>query len=135
MSTAGEVVERWAAAYNARDAATAADLYVDDASSWQLAAGDPLSGRDAIRAGLAAFFAAFPDSVIRTEKLLEAGDDAAWTWIASGTWRGPLFGRQPNGRPYTLRGCTVFETTGGRIRTQRAYWDRATWFQQLGIPL
>jgi steroid delta-isomerase-like uncharacterized protein len=135
MSTPREVVEQWAAAYNARDASAAADLYVEDASSWQLAAGDPVVGRDAIRAGLGAFFAAFPDSVIRTESLFEAGDAAAWTWIASGTWRGPLFGRQPNGKVYTLRGCTVFETTAGRIRTQQAYWDRATWFLQLGIPL
>lgn len=133
--TPAEIVERWAAAYNARDASAAAELYREDASNWQLALGDPAVGRAAIRDNLAAFFRAFPDSVIRTEELLTTESDAAWTWIASGTWSGPFAGREPNGKAYTLHGCTLFKIVGGRIGAQRAYWDRATWFRQLDIAL
>jgi steroid delta-isomerase-like uncharacterized protein len=130
-----DVVDQWAAAYNACDAEAAADLYEDNASNWQLAIGSPVIGRDAIRKGFLAFFQAFPDSAIRTEALLEAGNIAVWTWVASGTWQGAFAGLPPNGKAYTLRGCSLFEVAGGRITSQRAYWDRATWFRQLDIPI
>jgi steroid delta-isomerase-like uncharacterized protein len=81
------------------------------------------------------FFQAFPDSAIRTEALIEAGNTAAWTWITSGTWQGVFAGLAPNGKAYTLHGCSLFEVVHERIMSQRAYWDRATWFRQLDIPL
>jgi steroid delta-isomerase-like uncharacterized protein len=69
------------------------------------------------------------------EALIEAGNTAVWTWITSGTWRGAFAGLSPNGKAYTLHGCSLFEVADGRIKSQRAYWDRATWFRQLDIPL
>jgi steroid delta-isomerase-like uncharacterized protein len=130
-----QVVEQWAAAFNARDADAAAGLYAENASNWQVAIGGPVVGREDIRKGLRAFFQAFPDSAIRTEALIEAGNTAVWTWITSGTWRGAFAGLSPNGKAYTLHGCSLFEVADGRIKSQRAYWDRATWFRQLDIPL
>lgn len=41
----------------------------------------------------------------------------------------------PNGRSFTLRECGFFHVTEGKIRFQRGYFDKATWFGQLGIPL
>ena len=41
----------------------------------------------------------------------------------------------PNGRSFTLRGCGFFHVTDGKILYQRGYFDKATWFGQLGIPL
>jgi limonene-1,2-epoxide hydrolase len=34
-----------------------------------------------------------------------------------------------------LRGCGFFQIVDGKIRSQRGYWDRATWFNQLGLPV
>jgi len=42
---------------------------------------------------------------------------------------------EPNGRTFTLRGGGFFRVTEGKIVFQRGYWDKATWFGQLGIPL
>jgi pimeloyl-ACP methyl ester carboxylesterase len=41
----------------------------------------------------------------------------------------------PTGRTFTLRGCGFFQIVDGKIRSQRGYWDRATWFNQLGLPI
>ena len=41
----------------------------------------------------------------------------------------------PNGRFFTLRGCGFFHVVAGKIRYQRGYFDKVTWFGQLGIPL
>jgi ketosteroid isomerase-like protein len=41
----------------------------------------------------------------------------------------------PDSRSFTLRGCGFFHVTDGKIRFQREYFDKATWFGQLGIPL
>jgi steroid delta-isomerase-like uncharacterized protein len=135
--TPADVVRAWVDAFNRRDAAAAAALYHDDAVNTQLAAGGPVIGRPAIHAGLAEYFAAFPDSVTRPENLVvdPGGQWVALEWSGGGTWLGPFAGRRPNGRRFELRGCGFFRVTAGRIAEQRGYWDRATWFGQLGIPL
>jgi predicted ester cyclase len=56
-------------------------------------------------------------------------------WFGGGTWQGEFDGMAPNGRPYTLGGCGFFHVTDGRIRFQRGYFDKATWFGQLDLPL
>ena len=55
-------------------------------------------------------------------------------WFGGGTRRGELAGMASNGRSFTLRGCGFFYVTG-KIGFQRGYFDKATWFAQLGIPL
>ncbi len=82
---------------------------------------------------LAAFFAAFPDSTIETEALIEDGEHAAWFWRSRGTFRGPFGGRRPNGKSYVLHGATLFTIRDGKILEQRAYWDRASLLTQLGM--
>jgi steroid delta-isomerase-like uncharacterized protein len=134
MGTPAAVVREWVGAFNHRDADAAAALYHDDAVNHQVAAGDPVAGRDAIRAMLADFFRAFPDNVTTPVNLFEDGDWAVLEWEGGATWLGAFAGLPPNGRAYTLRGCGFFHVTDGRIRFQRGYWDRATWFGQLGIP-
>ena len=34
-----------------------------------------------------------------------------------------------------MGGCGVFHVVNGKIKLQRGYWDKATWFRQLGIPI
>jgi len=135
MNTPKSVVEAWAAAYNTRDAVAQGALYADDATNFQRALGQKVVGRSNIQDGLAKFYAAFPDSSIQTEALLEVGTQVAWFWVAHGTWVGAFAGLQPSGKPYTLSGSTLFTVRDGLIAQQDAYWDRATWFTQLGIPL
>ncbi len=130
---AARIVAGWIDGYNARDAAAQAALYAEDAVNLQYALGDPMTGRDAIRASLEAFYTAFPDSRIETEALVEDGERVALFWKARGSWRGPFAGREPNGNSFALNGSTLFVVREGHIVEQHAYWDRASLFAQLGI--
>jgi steroid delta-isomerase-like uncharacterized protein len=133
MRSPREVLTQWVAAFNARDAEAAAALYHEDAVNLQVAVGVPVVGRDAIRADFAAFFRAFPDTYTRPVNLFEDGDWAIVEWEGGATWRAEFAGKPPNGRTFTLRGCGFFRIVDGRIKFQRGYWDKATWFGQLGM--
>lgn len=135
MQSPREVVLAWVAAFNRRDADAAAALYHEDAVNLQVAAGVPTVGRDAMREGFADFFRAFPDNVTRPVALFEDGEWAVLEWEGGGTWRGEFAGLPPNGRPFQIQGCGFFRVVEGRIKLQRGYWDKASWFGQLGIPV
>jgi len=135
MKTPREVIQDWVAAFNQRNAHAAVQLYHEDATNFQVALGDPTVGREAILDDLLSFFHAFPDNFTDVENLFEEGEWAILEWFGGGTWRGEFAGMPPNGRSFKLRGCGFFYITDGRIRFQRGYFDKATWFGQLGIPL
>lgn len=134
MKSPKQVLTEWAAAYNARDPHALAALYEDDAESHQVALGQPLRGRAVLFESFVAFFVAFPDNVTRPEHIFEEGEWAIIEWHGSGTFTGPLGDIAPTGRSYTLRGCGFFRIREGKIAFQRGYFDRYTWFSQLGIP-
>jgi steroid delta-isomerase-like uncharacterized protein len=135
MRTPREVVLAWLDAFQRRDPHAAAALYHEDAVNHQVAAGEPAVGRDAILADFRAFTHAFPDSYTNEENVFSDGEWAVIEWSGGGTWLGEFAGRPPNGHAFTLRGCGFFHVVEGKIVFQRGYWDRATWFGQLGIPL
>ena len=135
MKTPREVIQDWVAAFNQRNAHAAVQLYHEDATNFQVALGDPTVGREAILDDLLSFFHAFPDNFTDVENLFEEGEWAILEWFGGGTWRGEFAGMSPNGRSFKLRGCGFFYITDGRIRFQRGYFDKATWFGQLGIPI
>lgn len=130
-----DVVLAWVDVFNRRDALAAAALYHDDAVNTQVAAGRPTVGRQAVLEALLTFFRAFPDNYTRPVKLFEDGEWAVLEWTGGGTWRGEFAGLLANSRSFTLQGCGSFQVIGGKIKFQRGYWDKATWFGQLGIPL
>ena len=135
MKTPKQVVTEWAAAFNQRDAAAAAALYHEDATNIQVPFGEPLRGRRAMLENFTEFFRAFPDSYTRVESIFEDGDWAIIEWSGGGTFLGKFAGQAPTGRTFTLRGCGFFQIVDGKIRSQRGYWDRATWFNQIGLPI
>ncbi len=135
MGSPREVVLEWLDAFNRRDAHAVVALYHDEAVNTQVAAGEPTIGRQAILKELLAFFRAFPDNYTRLVSLFEDGEWAILEWTGGGTWQDEFAGLTPNGRSFTLQGCGFFQVTGGKIKFQRGYWDKATWFGQLGIPL
>jgi len=117
MVTPREVVRAWVAAFNAGDADALAELYAETATNHQVVRA-PLEGRDAIREQFAREFAE-ADMTCIVENLFEDGDWAILEW------------RDPKG----LRGCGFFEVVRGKIRFQRGYWDRLSFFRQQGLPI
>ena len=82
-----------------------------------------------------AILRAFPDGHSEIEQTFEDGEWVIVEWTFGGTMRGEFAGHAPTGRRFMLRGCELFHVTEGKIRLQRGYWDRATWFSQLELPI
>lgn len=135
MQSAREVVMAWVEAFNRRDADAAAALYHEEAVNLQVAVGQPTVGRPAMRNEFASFFRAFPDNSTTPVNLFVDGDWAILEWEGSGTWRGEFAGQPPNGRPFAIQGCGFFQVIAGKIKFQRGYWDKVSWFRQLGISV
>lgn len=128
-----EVLLEWVAAYNARDPYALVALYHDDAENIQVALNDPLRGHDALLKSFIAFFRAFPDNYTHIENLFEDGEWAIIEWSGGGTFTAELDGNQPTGKSFTLRGCGFLRVVDGKILFQRGYFDKHTWFSQIGM--
>ncbi len=88
-----------------------------------------------IVAGIAGFFAAFPDSYTEIVNVLGDGEWAALEWRGGGTHLGDFAGVAATGRTFELRGCGFFRIPAAAVVCQRGYWDKVAWFGQLGLPL
>lgn len=132
-SDSKSLLTAWIEAFNARDVDVLIDCYHKDAVNFQVAAGAPAVGIDAIRTDSVKFFSAFPDSWAEVENLMSDKSWAAWEWIGGGTFKGRFLGHDPTGRSYEIRGCGFFQFDAGKIVLQRGYWDKLSWFSQIGI--
>jgi steroid delta-isomerase-like uncharacterized protein len=130
-----ELLQNWIDAFQACDVERVIACYSDDAVNFQVAAGEPAVGKEQIKKETAAFFAAFPDAWSRVENLIGDGDWAAWEWIGGGTFLGEFVGSKPTGKSFEIRGCGFFNFRDGLIVYQRGYWDKHSWFSQIGIPI
>jgi steroid delta-isomerase-like uncharacterized protein len=130
-----DVVMEWAAAFNRHDAAAMAALYHDDSMNVQLPRGEPVRRRRAMLDAFTAILRALPDTHSQIEHFFEDGEWVVIEWRFDGTMRGEFAGHAPTGRSFTLRESEFFHVTHGKIRLQRGYWDKATWFRQLALPI
>jgi len=135
MSESKELLRKWINAFVKKDLETVMDCYADDAINWQVAAGAPAVGEEQIRTDMIEFFKGFPDSYSIVENLIGDADWAAWEWNGGGTFKGEFYGNQPTGKSFELRGCGFFQFKDDKIILQRGYWDKLTWFAQVGLKV
>jgi ketosteroid isomerase-like protein len=120
----------------AGDSSVIAELYTFDVKGWS----------PAMSVGSAAELAgefedredAFTDIELDVRPLDVSGDRACAEWVATATHSGPLvvddeLAIEPTGLRCRLRGVTVAEFDGGRIRSFRQYWDEVSLIEQLGL--
>lgn len=135
MTDSKQLLQNWIDAFQACDVDAVVACYADDAVNFQIAAGEPAVGVGQIRKDTAEFFKGFPDAWSRVENLIGDGDWAAWEWVGGGTFTGEFYGNQPTGNVFEIRGCGFFNFRDGKIVIQRGYWDKLSWFKQVGLPI
>jgi steroid delta-isomerase-like uncharacterized protein len=79
------------------------------------------------------FFSAFPDVVFELRSSSADGSSGSSEWIMRGTHKGDLPGMPATGRRVDVRGASVFEFAGRRIRRCSDYWDMVTLLRQLRL--
>lgn len=135
MMNPREIAAAWLDAWNSHDAVALAELYAEDAVNIQVAFGEPLCGREALLKDFQTFFEAFPDSFTNPENIFVDGEWAIIEWSGGGTFTGALGDIPPNGKSFNLQGCGFLHIVGGKIKFQRGYFDKYTWFSQLDLPI
>lgn len=130
-----QLLQIWIDAFQHWDTEAVVACYADDAVNLQVAAGEPAVGIEQIRKDTAEFFQGFPDAWSRVDNVMGDGDWAAWEWVGGGTLTGEFYGNQPTGKTFEIRGCGFFNFRYGKIIYQRGYWDKLSWFKQVGLPI
>ena len=120
-------------ALNARDYARAAGPIAESCEWISMPTENRYRGPAAVVAGLKEFTTAFPDWRVEVERVISRGTFVVVEWRTSGTFQQPFRGHEPNGRQFSRRGCAVAEVERGRIVRYRDYYDRASFYAQLGL--
>jgi limonene-1,2-epoxide hydrolase len=115
--TPKELIQIWIDAFNRADAEALAALYAKDAINHQVA-NAYIEGRDAIKKMFETEFSQ-ANMVCIPENIFEDGD---WAILE---WKDPL----------GLRGCGFFHIVDQKIKLQRGYWDKISFYKLHNIPL
>jgi ketosteroid isomerase-like protein len=120
----------------AGDTALLPDLYTDDVKGWSPALS--VSSRDELAVELEQRVGAFTDVDIVVRPIDIADDHGYAEWSMAATHSGPLVLDDDvvvdaTGRRLELRGVTVAEFRGPRIKAFRQYWDETAFVQGLGL--
>jgi ketosteroid isomerase-like protein len=113
-----ETLKEIAAAFNAHDLDAIMDFFVEDCSLDMPRGPEPwglrLTGKAAVREGLASRFSGLPDVHYGEDRHWVSGDLGISEWLLTGT--------TPDGRPVRVRGCDHWEFRGDKIVRKDSYW-------------
>jgi predicted ester cyclase len=117
--------------FNRRDIA-AIDRYVSPAYALRTAEQGAPSGREAVRAYIAAYLDGFPDLHISIDQLLAVGDKVVGVFTFTGTHKGHLFGIAPSGRTISVRQIAIYRVKSGQVVDEWEISDQLGLMQQIG---
>jgi ketosteroid isomerase-like protein len=118
------------------DSRVVRELYADDVQGWSPVM--TVSSAAELAVELEDRQEAFSDIDLDVTPLDVGADQACVEWIATATHSGPLVIDEdvviePTGGRFTLRGITVADFEGDRIRAFRQYWDEVSLLEQLEL--
>lgn len=132
-SLAGSLYEAW----NRRDFDGLAEMTSPEGELVVVGTGDTYRGPDGSRRYNTMWADGFPDGAITVDRVIPSGDIVVVEFTGRGTHTGDLvtpMGTIPaTGRSVTLQLCDVLQFEGGRIRSQRSYFDSGSLMAQLGL--
>jgi ketosteroid isomerase-like protein len=124
-------------AWNDRDFGYAGRLMGEDAQIVVVGSGTTFRGPEGIRQYNMVWTDGFPDATVAIDRIVESGDTVVVEYTGSGTHTGPLLNESgtiaPTGRSLTLQFCDVLRFAGGRLLSQRTYYDTGALMAQLGL--
>jgi len=126
-------LEHWAAHWSAHDMNGLLTLFTEDVIHEDVTMGVVNRGRAELRAFGEGFFSGFPDVTFELRSSFADGTSGGAEWVMRGTHRGDLPGMPATGKRVEVRGASIFEFAGDRIRRCSDYWDMATFLKQLGL--
>jgi steroid delta-isomerase-like uncharacterized protein len=127
------VFGHWAAAWSSQDTEKLLTLFTGDCLFEDVTFDVVTRGKQELRGFANGAFAAVPDFKIEVTREFATDQWAAVEWVMSGTHRGDFPGLPATGKRFSVRGTSIFELEGGKIRRESDYWDAATFMKQVGL--
>lgn len=124
-------IERWAAHWSAHDLERLLPLFTEDAVYEDVAMGAMSRGAAQLRAFSEGVLSRLPDVTFELQSSFADGTRGGAEWVMRGTRELP--GVSATGKRVEVRGASIFEFVGDKIRRCSDYWDMATYFEQLGL--
>jgi steroid delta-isomerase-like uncharacterized protein len=134
ISDVERVLEQWATAWSSHGTGKVLSLFTDDCIYEDVTFGVVTRGKAELRAFAEGAFAAVPDFRFELRSRFVGGSWGGLEWVMSGTHKGDFPGIPATGRRFSsVRGSTVVELQGTKIRRCSDYWDAATFMRQVGL--
>jgi len=131
----GSVIQRWIAAWNAKDLDAAVELLAEEYVRHDANLPEVV-GPGAQRDFLAGLFMAFPDLNFQPERLIAQENLVVVHFTVQGTHRGEFMGMPATGREIMIQGVDIFRLLGDKIAEQWVVMDVLGLMQQLGaVPI
>ena len=128
------VLDELATAWSSHDAEKVLSLFIDDCVYEDVTFGVVNRGKAELRASANGVFAGVPDFKIELTARFVAGTWASTEWVISGTHKGDFPGMPATGKRFSeVRGASIVELQGGKLRRCSDYWDAATVLRQVGL--
>jgi len=124
-------IEDWAAYWSAHEMERLLPLFTDDVIYEDVPMGVMNRGAAELRAFVEMVFTRIPDVTFELQSRFADGTRGGAEWIMRGTRDLP--GMPATRKRVEVRGASIFEFVGNRIRRCSDYWDMATYFKQLGL--
>ena len=136
MTTKVEKMYRdWYEAWNTHEVEKILPYVTDDTVYEATVAGRVMHGKAELRSYITDSFNAFPDFKIDLKAFFVSGEWVGAEWVMSGTFKGVLqpFGLKPTGKSFSVRGATITELRGDKLKRNTDYYDGATFLRQIGV--
>jgi uncharacterized protein (TIGR02246 family) len=122
-----DFASRYTAAWCSHDASRVATLY-SETGSLAINGGAPAAGRQAVEAAVQSFMSAYPDLVVKFDRLEPKGNRVLYHWTFIGTNNGP----GGTGNQVRISGYEDWMIgSDGLIADSRGHYDAQDWDQQV----
>ncbi len=110
--------------------------YTDDVFFEDVSVPEPCRNKDEMRDFMAVFYRGFPDLHIEVRNCV-AGEDNTVTaeYDLIGTHTGQFVDHPATGRSFRIKAVSVYEHNGQLFIRETVYYDSASMFAQLGLPV
>ena len=120
--------------WNAQDLDQIDRVYTPDGVCEDVAFQIENHGREEIKAFFLETFTWAPDMTVELNSVFVSGSKGFSTWVWSGTQTGEIAGLiEATGKPFSVRGASIYEFENGMIKKDSYYYDRARFLAQLGV--
>ena len=134
ISERERLFEDWAAAWSSPgNAEKLVSLFTDDCVYEDVTMGIVNHGKRELENFYNFIYDAFPDFKVELRSYFVAGSWAGAEWLMAGTHKGDLPGLPATNKSCAIRGSTIFELQGDKIRRNSDYWDMVTFLKQVGV--